>query len=164
MTVHSVLSSQRAGSLGPWTRESWDILFCGMINDKGDSLLLACKLSLQLIYLALAYTLEKTWRPWADYPGCLPAIGPTRSATTINSPITTSPLVSTICMYGKMTTESVYPVLRSRLDLRAKHLQQNRADWDNILTRFEEALKRVSAEGNEVSLNRHQSRGQLLRR
>lgn len=62
-----------------------------------------------------------------------------------------------------MTTESVFPVVRARLDLRAKHLQQNRADWDNILNRFEEALKRVSAEGNEVSLKRHQSRGQLLR-
>lgn len=66
-------------------------------------------------------------------------------------------------MHAKMTTESVFPVVRSRLDLRAKHLQQNRADWDNILNRFEEALKRVSAEGNEVSLKRHQSRGQLLR-
>ncbi|KAL4807217.1 carboxyl transferase domain-containing protein [Aspergillus unguis] len=63
-----------------------------------------------------------------------------------------------------MATESVFPVLRSRLDLRAKHLQQNKADWDAILARFEEALKRVSAEGNDVSLNRHQSRGQLLPR
>ena len=62
-----------------------------------------------------------------------------------------------------MATESTFPVLRSRLDLRAKHLQQNKADWDDILNRFEDALKRVSAQGNEVSLNRHQSRGQLLR-
>ncbi|KAL4916368.1 carboxyl transferase domain-containing protein [Aspergillus aurantiobrunneus] len=63
-----------------------------------------------------------------------------------------------------MATESVYPVLRSRLDLRAKHLQQNKADWEDILTGFEEVLKQVSAEGNKVSLNRHQSRGQLLPR
>ena len=62
-----------------------------------------------------------------------------------------------------MATESTYPVISSRLDLRAKHLQQNKADWGDILIRFEEALKRVAAEGNEVSLNRHQSRGQLLR-
>ncbi|KAL4756761.1 carboxyl transferase domain-containing protein [Aspergillus foveolatus] len=63
-----------------------------------------------------------------------------------------------------MVTASTYPVLSSRLDLRAKHLQQNKADWGDILTRFEEALKRVAAEGSEASLNRHQSRGQLLPR
>ncbi|KAL4767859.1 carboxyl transferase domain-containing protein [Aspergillus nidulans var. acristatus] len=63
-----------------------------------------------------------------------------------------------------MMTESTFPVLGSRLDLRAKHLQQNKADWADILTRFEEALKRVAAEGNEASLTRHQSRGQLLPR
>ncbi|KAL4985894.1 ClpP/crotonase-like domain-containing protein [Aspergillus falconensis] len=62
---------------------------------------------------------------------------------------TSSLLGPTSGCFPAIATESVFP-------------GPNKADWEDILARFEEALKRVSAEGNEVSLNRHQSRGQLL--
>lgn len=62
-----------------------------------------------------------------------------------------------------MATESSFPVVSANLDLRGELFQANRELWTPVLERFENALKQVSAEGNDVSLKRHQTRGQLLR-
>ena len=58
---------------------------------------------------------------------------------------------------------SSFPVMRSNLDLRDPEFKSNQANWQPVLDTFEDALKQVSQEGNDVSLRRHQSRGQLLR-
>lgn len=63
-----------------------------------------------------------------------------------------------------MATESSFPVVRANLDLRGELFQANKESWAPVLEKFEHALKQVSAEGNDVSLRRHQSRGQLLRK
>lgn len=63
-----------------------------------------------------------------------------------------------------MATESSFPALSANLDLRGELFQANKESWGPVLERFEKALKQVSAEGNEVSLRRHQTRGQLLRK
>jgi hypothetical protein len=63
-----------------------------------------------------------------------------------------------------MVTESSFPVLTANLDLRGELYQANKKLWEPVLKKFENALQQVSAEGNEVSLKRHQSRGQLLRK
>ena len=63
-----------------------------------------------------------------------------------------------------MVNESLFPVLSSNLDLQGESFQANKKSWENVLERFENSLKQVSAEGNEVSLKRHQGRGQLLRK
>lgn len=63
-----------------------------------------------------------------------------------------------------MTAQSSFPVLSSHLDLRGDQFQSNQTAWIPILERFENALEQVSAEGNDSSLQRHQSRGQLLPR
>ncbi|GES66754.1 carboxyl transferase domain-domain-containing protein [Aspergillus terreus] len=63
-----------------------------------------------------------------------------------------------------MATVSSYPSLRSQLDLRGPQFQQNKDSWVPVLDKFEDRLKQVCAEGNQVSLERHQSRGQLLAR
>jgi hypothetical protein len=62
-----------------------------------------------------------------------------------------------------MATESSFPPLTSKLDLSSQQYRSNRETWNSVLERFEEALSQVSAEGNDVSLARHQTRGQLLR-
>jgi hypothetical protein len=62
-----------------------------------------------------------------------------------------------------MATESSYPTLSAKLDLRGEQFRANKESWLPVLEKFEEALKQVSAEGNDVSLRRHQTRGQLLR-
>ena len=62
-----------------------------------------------------------------------------------------------------MATESSFPVANTNIDLRGAQFQANKESWTPVLDRFEEALKQVSAEGNDVSLRRHISRGQLLR-
>jgi hypothetical protein len=69
----------------------------------------------------------------------------------------------THCLFN-MVTESSFPVLTANLDLRGELYQANKKLWEPVLKRFENALRQVSAEGNEVSLKRHQSRGQLLRK
>ena len=63
-----------------------------------------------------------------------------------------------------MATASSYPVLGSHLDLRGQQFQSNQEAWIPVLERFERSLEKVSDEGNESSLRRHQSRGQLLPR
>lgn len=63
-----------------------------------------------------------------------------------------------------MATESSYPALSANLDLRGEQFQANKESWTPVLDTFEKALKQVSAEGNDVSLQRHQTRGQLLPR
>jgi hypothetical protein len=60
-------------------------------------------------------------------------------------------------------TESLYPVVTSKLNLGGQQFQTNRENWKPVLEQFEEALGQVSAEGNDISLRRHQGRGQLLR-
>ncbi|KAJ5456919.1 hypothetical protein N7530_012193 [Penicillium desertorum] len=62
-----------------------------------------------------------------------------------------------------MTTESSFPVHSANFDLRGESFQANKKSWEPVLKRFEDCLKKVSVEGNEVSMRRHQSRGQLLR-
>lgn len=61
-----------------------------------------------------------------------------------------------------MVTESSFPVLTANLDLRGESFQANKKSWEPVLESFENALQQVSAEGDGVSLERHQSRGQLL--
>jgi hypothetical protein len=63
-----------------------------------------------------------------------------------------------------MVTESSFNVHVANLDLRGELFQANKKSWEPVLERFEDALKQVSAEGNDVSLKRHQGRGQLLRK
>lgn len=63
-----------------------------------------------------------------------------------------------------MATETSFPVASANLDLRGELFQANKESWKPVLERFEDALKQVSAEGNEISLRRHQTRGQLLRK
>ncbi|KAJ6104850.1 hypothetical protein N7523_011170 [Penicillium sp. IBT 18751x] len=63
-----------------------------------------------------------------------------------------------------MATDSSFPVLSANLDLWGEMFQANKKSWEPVLERFEDRLRQVSAEGNEVSLKRHQSRGQLLPR
>jgi hypothetical protein len=63
-----------------------------------------------------------------------------------------------------MATESSFPVHSANLDLRAESFQANKKSWEPVLEKFEHSLRKVSAEGNEVSMKRHQSRGQLLRK
>lgn len=63
-----------------------------------------------------------------------------------------------------MMTDSLFPVVSSSLDLKGQLFQANKKSWEPVLERFENSLKQVSAEGNEVSLKRHQGRGQLLRK
>lgn len=63
-----------------------------------------------------------------------------------------------------MATESSFPVHSANLDLRGESFQANRKSWEPVLERFEDSLKEVSVEGNEASMRRHQSRGQLLRK
>jgi hypothetical protein len=63
-----------------------------------------------------------------------------------------------------MATESSFPVLTANLDLRGELFQANKKSWEPVMERFENALQQVSAEGDGVSLERHQSRGQLLRK
>ncbi|CEJ56597.1 Putative Carboxyl transferase [Penicillium brasilianum] len=63
-----------------------------------------------------------------------------------------------------MATESSYPTLSAKLDLRGEQFRANKDSWVPVLEKFEDALKQVSAEGNDVSLRRHQTRGQLLPR
>ncbi|KAJ5390800.1 ClpP/crotonase [Penicillium cataractarum] len=63
-----------------------------------------------------------------------------------------------------MATESSYPTLSAKLDLRGEQFRANKDSWVPVLEKFENALKQVSAEGNDVSLRRHQTRGQLLPR
>jgi len=62
-----------------------------------------------------------------------------------------------------MATEFSFPVVNTNIDLRGQQFQANKESWTLVLDRFEEALKQVSTEGNDVSLRRHQGRGQLLR-
>ncbi|KAJ5103935.1 ClpP/crotonase [Penicillium argentinense] len=63
-----------------------------------------------------------------------------------------------------MATTSSYPTMSAKLDLRGEQYQANKTSWEPILEKFENALKQVAVEGNEVSVRRHQSRGQLLPR
>jgi acetyl-CoA carboxylase carboxyltransferase component len=63
-----------------------------------------------------------------------------------------------------MATESSFPVGNTNIDLRGQQFQANKESWKPVLDKFEEALKQVSAEGNDVSTKRHQGRGQLLAR
>ena len=62
-----------------------------------------------------------------------------------------------------MAAESFYPTLSAKLDLRGEQFRANKESWVPVLEEFENALKQVSAEGTDVSLRRHQARGQLLR-
>ncbi|KAL2842672.1 ClpP/crotonase [Aspergillus pseudodeflectus] len=59
---------------------------------------------------------------------------------------------------------TLFPVQISRLDLAGKLFRQNEEDWKPVLERFERNLHQIASEGDEVSLTRHQSRGQLLPR
>lgn len=63
-----------------------------------------------------------------------------------------------------MATESSFPVFNTKIDLRGEQFQANKDSWTPVLDQFEDALKQVSIEGNDLSLKRHQSRGQLLRK
>ncbi|KAJ5474927.1 hypothetical protein N7475_004493 [Penicillium sp. IBT 31633x] len=63
-----------------------------------------------------------------------------------------------------MATESSFPVFNTKIDLRGEQFQANKDSWTPVLDQFEDALKQVSIEGNDLSLKRHQSRGQLLPR
>lgn len=61
-----------------------------------------------------------------------------------------------------MADLNVFPHFPSVLDLRAKEFQANRAGWDLVLNKFQEALKVCAGEGAARALQSHQTRGQLL--
>ncbi|OAG43905.1 hypothetical protein AYO21_01757 [Fonsecaea monophora] len=59
---------------------------------------------------------------------------------------------------------TLFPVIRSKLDLSAAQYQQNAENWKPVLERFETILEKVSREGDDENLRRHNDRGQLLSR
>ncbi|KAF9889612.1 hypothetical protein FE257_007120 [Aspergillus nanangensis] len=63
-----------------------------------------------------------------------------------------------------MTSTSSFPLISSQLNLRGQQFQANKDSWEPVLRKYEESLEQVAAEGNQVSLQRHQKRGQLLPR
>lgn len=62
-----------------------------------------------------------------------------------------------------MASTHQYPVERSKVSLRDQAHKDNLANWEPILEKYENALQQVSSEGTLASLERHQTRGQLLR-
>lgn len=56
-----------------------------------------------------------------------------------------------------------FPVQQAKLDLRETEFQENKNNWEPVLDKLDKALKTVSDEGNQSSIERHQGRGQLLR-
>ncbi|KAJ4223466.1 hypothetical protein NW759_006101 [Fusarium solani] len=63
-----------------------------------------------------------------------------------------------------MSITHQYPVERSKVSLRDQAHKDNLANWEPILEKYENALQQVSSEGALASLERHQTRGQLLPR
>ncbi|WQF87365.1 hypothetical protein CDEST_12379 [Colletotrichum destructivum] len=59
--------------------------------------------------------------------------------------------------------EQLFPVERSCVDISGAPFKANRRAWTPVLEEFDKNLREVSSEGDEVSKNRHQERGQLLR-
>ncbi|CAG9985063.1 unnamed protein product [Clonostachys byssicola] len=57
-----------------------------------------------------------------------------------------------------------FPVQQAKLDLREADFQENKKNWEPVLDKLDKALKTVSDEGNQSSIDRHQGRGQLLPR
>lgn len=55
------------------------------------------------------------------------------------------------------------PLVDSQLNLTDQEYTKNRKSWESVLKEFEERLQHVSSEGAQASLDRHRSRGQLLR-
>lgn len=62
-----------------------------------------------------------------------------------------------------MTGSLHFSAQPSNANLADPACQLNKDKWVPILGQFEANLEAVSAEGNDVSLTRHQGRGQLLR-
>lgn len=54
------------------------------------------------------------------------------------------------------------PSMTSAINLRTPDAVANKEAWAPILNRFEAALLETATEGSRISLQRHQSRGQLL--
>ncbi|KAJ3532046.1 hypothetical protein NM208_g8611 [Fusarium decemcellulare] len=63
-----------------------------------------------------------------------------------------------------MSTTHLYPVERSKVTIGDQTHKDNQLSWGPILERFEKSLQEVSSEGTTSSLERHQTRGQLLPR
>ncbi|KAM0426420.1 hypothetical protein ACHAPT_008467 [Fusarium lateritium] len=63
-----------------------------------------------------------------------------------------------------MSTTHQYPVQRSKVSLRDQAHMDNLANWEPILEKYDDALQQVCSEGIDASLERHQTRGQLLPR
>ncbi|KAM5341585.1 hypothetical protein ACJ41O_014616 [Fusarium nematophilum] len=63
-----------------------------------------------------------------------------------------------------MSTTHSYPVERSNVNIRDQTHKDNLANWEPILEKYGKALQDVSSEGTLASLERHQTRGQLLPR
>ncbi|KAK0389170.1 hypothetical protein NLU13_2745 [Sarocladium strictum] len=63
-----------------------------------------------------------------------------------------------------MSAHLSFAAQASTANLKDPASQANQDSWGQILERLEENLQAVSAEGTEVSLKRHQERGQLLAR
>jgi hypothetical protein len=61
-------------------------------------------------------------------------------------------------------TMAEFPVAESLLDLTQPAYQSNQEAWKPVLQEFAENLKRTTSEGTAQSLDKHQSRGQLLAR
>ena len=61
-----------------------------------------------------------------------------------------------------MRDHGPFPQQSSTLDLRLGPFQTNKAAWEDVSERFEEALRATSVQGSSNSLSTHQARGQLL--
>lgn len=74
------------------------------------------------------------------------------------------PAVETLYETHKMRQDSLHslPIVDSAINLRTPAAVANKEAWAPILERFEAALLETATEGSSISLQRHQSRGQLL--
>ncbi|KUL81627.1 hypothetical protein ZTR_10601, partial [Talaromyces verruculosus] len=61
-----------------------------------------------------------------------------------------------------MAEVNEFPVISSAIDMRLPQFQLNVEAWQSILQKFEDSLKAAAIEGNQKSLDNHQSRGQVL--
>ena len=63
-----------------------------------------------------------------------------------------------------MASTCNYAREQSKLDLRQEQYMNNEVLWRPVLNRFNKALRDVCTEGSALAVERHQMRGQLLRK
>ena len=61
-----------------------------------------------------------------------------------------------------MTTIDAFPAIESKPNSLDAQSKANRDAWAPVLEQYEKNLQATTSEGTEISLKRHQARGQLL--